>query len=301
MIPVTVFTPTYDRLSLLKRLYTSLQRQTVKEFEWVVVDDGSEDETDKWVQSIISSAPFDIKYKKVPHGGKHRAINIGLNMAAGEYFFIVDSDDYLPDDAIAVVSEWIREVRGIDYLAGVAGLRADPSGRVIGERPAKDSDTYVECSSIERYRMKLQGDKAEVYRTSLLKEYPFPEFDGEFFLTERVVWDRIAHDGYKIRWYNTPIYFCEYTETGLTNSGANSLQGHLANYRGYLEFVKQSVYYLEPVEALAVFRNYNVTARKKGIGIPQRAEDIGFSIRKYLIYMFIKVPFYYSIRILLGL
>ncbi|MBR3126060.1 MAG: hypothetical protein IKF42_11660, partial [Mogibacterium sp.] len=184
-------------------------------------------------------------------------------------------------------------------LAGVAGLRMDVSGSVIGERPDIAQDMYIECTNIDRYRMHLKGDKAEVYKTCILKKYPFPEYDGEMFLTESVVWDRIAHDGYKLRWYNTPIYYCDYRETGLTKSGANSLRGHLNNYCGYLEHVRQSIAVLDPVEAVAVFRYYNYTAGKKGKSISQRAKDIEISTSSYLLYLIFKMPFYYFIKILI--
>ena len=100
---VTVFTPTFNRLPLLKRLYESLKEQTYTGFEWVIVDDDSSDGTEQWIDSITMKASFAIKYKRVSHGGKHRAINKGVQMAAGEVMFFVDSDDYLPIRAIETI------------------------------------------------------------------------------------------------------------------------------------------------------------------------------------------------------
>ena len=323
---ITVFTPTYNRLEFMQRLYRSLLAQTDKSFEWIVVDDASTDGTDAWMASIEDDAPFDIKYKKNPHGGKHRAINTGVKLARGDWFYIVDSDDQLPDNSIETVSRWIRELdhgsgEGADdgagahdagshdagsgqkdrstagRIAGVAGLVTDLSGHVVGEHPDTEVGDYVECGNLQRYRSGLNGDKAEIYRTDIMKRYPFPEFEGEDFVTERVVWDRIAHDGYVLRWYNVPIYTCEYREEGLSKSGINSVKGHLKNYRGYVLFVRQSVRYMEAREAVTVFREYDRTARIRKRVLKKRAKDIGFSVPHYLYYLLIKMPAVYAVRV----
>ena len=295
---ITVFTPTYNRLELLQRLYRSLLAQTDKSFEWVVVDDASTDGTDAWMASIEDEAPFDIKYKKNPHGGKHRAVNTGVKLARGDWFYIVDSDDQLPDNSIETVSRWVAELDDrTDTIAGVAGLVTDLSGHVVGERPDTEVGDYVECGNLQRYRSRLNGDKAEIYRTDIMKRYPFPEFEGEDFVTERVVWDRIAHDGYVLRWYNVPIYTCEYREEGLSKSGINSVKGHLKNYRGYVLFVSQSVRYMEAREAVTIFREYDRTARIRKRVLKKRAKDIGFSVPHYLYYLLIKMPAVYAVRV----
>ena len=295
---ITVFTPTYNRLELLQRLYRSLLAQTDKSFEWVVVDDASTDGTDAWMASIEDEAPFDIKYKKNPHGGKHRAVNTGVKLARGDWFYIVDSDDQLPDNSIETVSRWVAELDDrTDTIAGVAGLVTDLSGHVVGERPDTEVGDYVECGNLQRYRCGLNGDKAEIYRTDIMKRYPFPEFEGEDFVTERVVWDRIAHDGYVLRWYNVPIYTCEYREEGLSKSGINSVKGHLKNYRGYVLFVRQSVRYMEAREAVTIFREYDRTARIRKRVLKKRAKDIGFSVPHYLYYLLIKMPAVYAVRL----
>lgn len=119
---ITVFTPTYNRGYIIENLYKSLQRQTYKNFEWVVIDDGSNDNTkdllDKWTSE---SNEFDIVYKKVVNGGKHRAINRALNYSKGRLFFIVDSDDYLTDDALEKILKWEDTIRKKENFIGVAG------------------------------------------------------------------------------------------------------------------------------------------------------------------------------------
>jgi glycosyltransferase involved in cell wall biosynthesis len=216
---VTVFTPIYNRAYIMEELYNSLLRQTSYNLEWLIVDDGSTDNIAELVnQWQCNSNPFPIHFIQQKNGGKHRAVNRGVREAKGEAFFIVDSDDYLVDNAIQLIENWWKDIAGDNSFAGVAGLRAKKSMCVIGDEVAFDG--YVDATNLERAQYGLKGDKAEVYKTEILKKYPFPEFDGENFITEAVVWDKIAYEGYKIRWYNRITYICEYREDGLTHSGA---------------------------------------------------------------------------------
>ena len=115
----TVFTPTYNRARLLKRLYESLKEQSDKDFEWIIVDDGSKDNTEEVVQGFIKEKSIPIKYLKKENEGKHIAINVGCDMAEGELFFIVDSDDYIPKEAIEEVKRDWKKYRN---NTGIAGL-----------------------------------------------------------------------------------------------------------------------------------------------------------------------------------
>lgn len=220
---VTVFTPTYNRAYIINSLYRSLRRQTVTDFEWIVIDDGSTDNTQELFEQIkADKKEFSLIYKKVPNGGKHRAINKGVQIASGELFFIVDSDDYLCDNAIERIIEVENSIpknTGVCY-AGVAGLRGYSTDKIIGSTFEGD---FLDITSLERPKYHVTGDKAEVFYTSILKQYPFPEFDGENFVTECVVWDRIAFDGYKLRFFNDIIYICDYLPDGLTAQGDSLL------------------------------------------------------------------------------
>ena len=210
----TIFTPTYNRAYRLPDLYQSLLEQTHKDFEWVIVDDCSSDDTYELVCSWLVAKELNITYyRQVKNGGKHRAINRGMALANGELFFIVDSDDYLPPTALATISAYWRQVAADPYCAGVAGLRMTPAGENIG---TSFKPTYLDTNSVNlRYKYGVKGDKAEVFRTSVLKAYPFPEFKGENFVTEALVFNRIAQK-YYLRWFNEATYICEYLEDGLS-------------------------------------------------------------------------------------
>lgn len=237
---ITVFTPTYNRAYCLTRLFQSLKSQTFQDFEWVIVDDGSQDNTQAIIHEFIEEKPFfAIKYRKTENGGKHRAMNRGMDMAEGELLLIMDSDDWLREDAL----EWIDKIeksipeREKKFFAGVHGLKVHTDQSEIGHSFQGD---ICDCTYFERSARGISGDKAEVYYTYLMRKYPFPEYKGEKFCTECLVWDRFAADGLKIRHFNEGIYFCEYLEDGLTKSG-NML--YARNPRQYGDYVHNIVVY----------------------------------------------------------
>jgi Glycosyltransferases involved in cell wall biogenesis len=216
-VSITVFTPTYNRGKYLRRLHDSLKAQSQYLTEWLVVDDGSDDNTAAIMEELIKEAAVSIAYFYQENGGKHRAINRGVQLAKGDLFFIVDSDDYLPVGSLSEVSRrWaaVCQQRDADRYAGLCGLRADSQGTVIG---GKVDYEELDATIIEyRYVRGYHGDKAEIYRTEVLRRFPFPEIDGEKFCTEAMVWNRIAIHPYLLRFFNETIYICEYLPGGLS-------------------------------------------------------------------------------------
>lgn len=225
---ITIMTPTYNRAYILKNAYESLKKQSSFAFEWIIVDDGSTDETESIVKQWIEEEHnFSIIYEKQKNGGKHRAVNKGVSLAKYNYFFILDSDDSLTENAVATIHEWIAGIAGLKGFAGIAGLRGSRDIAIGG----KPREQYIDATNLERNKYGLLGDKAEIYKTEILKQYPFPEFEGEIFIRESAVWDRIAKDGLKIRFYNEIIYLCEYIEDGLTKN--TNAQTYAKNFLGF--------------------------------------------------------------------
>lgn len=213
---ITVFTPTYNRAYILQKLYQSLLQQTCMDFEWLVVDDGSTDNTSElFEQWQAEENSFPIRYFKQPNGGKHKAINRGVNEAKGELFFIVDSDDILSTEAIQRIINQYLPIRNDMSFGGVCGLRAYHNGERIG---GECNFGTLDCTSLDfRYKYHIKGDMAEVIRTNVLKEFPFPEIEGERFCPEALIFNRIATK-YKLRYFYEKVYLCEYLEDGLTAS-----------------------------------------------------------------------------------
>ena len=192
---ITVFTPTYNRAKLLPRLHKSLQEQTNKDFEWVIVDAGSTDNTKEAIDNIIiqEENDFPIRYFYKENGGKHTAINQGVKEAKGDLFFIADSDDVLLPNSLEIVYQQYSKIKENKDFGGVCGLDCYADGKIIGTGLAKD---FIDIN--------------------VLKEFPFPEIVNEHFVPEVLVWNRIAQK-YKLRYINQPIYQVEYQEGGLTS------------------------------------------------------------------------------------
>ncbi len=211
----TVFTPAYNRAYIIGKLYESLCTQTLRDFEWLVVDDGSTDNTSQLIAEFSRQNKITIRYIRQENGGKHRAINRGVKEARGELFFIVDSDDHLTNTALERLAFHYGKVKGNPSFCGVSGLRKFPDGRKIG---GEENWKILDCTCLEfRYKFKARGDIAEAYKTSVLKEFPFPEFPGERFCAESLVWNRIAQK-FKLRYFYEKIYVCEYLPDGLSAS-----------------------------------------------------------------------------------
>lgn len=224
---ITVFTPTYNRAYILEKLYRSLQRQTFRDFEWLIVDDGSSDNTEDVVSAWQREGnDFPIRYFKKANGGKCRAINYGVDLAEGELFFNVDSDDYLTDDALEKVARWVDSLPVDGNFCGVVGnLGTSPT-----ETPNTPMDTpYRDATLLERYadfaEHPIDGERAPVFFTDIQKKYKYPELEGEKFVTPAVTWNRMAHDGYRVRVFDDIIWVYEYQPDGLTaNVGRNFIK-----------------------------------------------------------------------------
>ena len=212
---ISVFTPTYNRASLLSRLYDTLILQTYKNFEWIIVDDGSKDNTKEVVNSFVAERKIDIHFVQQENGGKHRAINTGVSLAKGELFFILDSDDVLPNNALELVAENYKSIKDNASFAGVSGIDGYFDGQSIGTGLPSE---LLNCNSVDiRYKYHVKGDMKEIFRTSVMKEFPFPDIEGEKFCPEVLVWNRIARK-YKLRYFNKIIYKVEYQPEGLTSN-----------------------------------------------------------------------------------
>lgn len=213
---ITIITPTYNRANLLPRLHESLMRQTNQDFEWLVVDDGSVDNTEALIRQFCLESTFRIHYVRQDNAGKHTALNRGIARICSELTYIVDSDDYLPDDAVEIILSYHQKYRNINGLCGYSFLRCHGDGSVNTAYFPEDEQisTYLET----RINGNIGGDKAEVFYTDLLKQYPFPVFEGEKYMPEDVVWMQMSGP-YKMVHINKNVYICDYLEGGLTRTG----------------------------------------------------------------------------------
>jgi glycosyltransferase involved in cell wall biosynthesis len=169
----TVFTPTYNRAYTLKRVYDSLQAQTFRDFEWLIVDDGSTDNTAELVQEWQSEAGFPIRYVKKSNGGKHTAINLGVPLAEGELFLIFDSDDACFPDALEKLAHYWNtiDLSERDDFAAVTGWCVDINGNPLCTPFPSD---IFDATALDIRRYGAKGEYWGFTRTSVMKQYPFP-------------------------------------------------------------------------------------------------------------------------------
>lgn len=208
----TIFTPTYNRGNLLARLYQSLVIQESQDFEWLIIDDGSLDDTQTIVQSFIDENRLDIRYYKKENGGKHTAYNYALDMARGDWFMCVDADDMLHKDALANVRNTICSVAND---TGVIAYKEDTAGNLLSDIFPPE---VTRCKMNElSLRYNCNGEFSLVFPMQLAAQYKFPVFPEERFIGECVVYDRIGkmHDCVLLP---SVITICEYQPDGYSSN-----------------------------------------------------------------------------------
>lgn len=210
---ISVVTPTYNRAYILPQCYQSLTRQTSMDFEWIVVDDGSEDETEKLISRFVEENRIPITYIKQENGGKHRAHNRGVLAAKGELCVCLDSDDQLTEDAIEVAAEyWAGHSQ--EDLIGILAKRGSLEDRspICSSWPAE----LTACTMFDlNNKYGFEGDTILFFKTILLKNNLFVEFPGERFLSEANLYYDLDHFG-KMLLLDRVLYLCEYLPDGLT-------------------------------------------------------------------------------------
>lgn len=227
---ITVFTPTYNRAYTLHQLYESLRRQNNFDFEWLIIDDGSTDNTEELVKQWIDKTDeFKIRYYKTANGGKPRAINKALELIETPYIFIMDSDDYLTDDALEFLSIRIPELEESKELVGLGVMLGKNNNQTIG-KPLFKNRTFIDASNLERKKYGLDIDCKELYKAEILKKYPFEVWEGETFSPEEIVLNEMALQGYKVRWYNKVGVISEYLKDGLTVNAFGLIQKNPMGY-----------------------------------------------------------------------
>ena len=269
---ISILTPTYNRGKLLLPLYDSLKSLTFKDFEWLIVDDGSEDDTEQyalsWIAHNIQNAEFPIRYIKKSNGGKHTAINRGVREANGELILILDSDDTLPSDSLATIAQYYEQCKGYKDCAGVCGLMAHHDGQLIGTGFPKDP--MYESALLFRYAEKgnVTGDLLEVYKTSVMREFPFPEIDNEKFCPESLVWNRIANT-YKLFCFNKVIYYRDYLEGGLTSKIVRiRMNSPVASTMTYAEMLDYDISLKWRIRSAINYWRFRYCIKNKALKVP---------------------------------
>lgn len=250
----TVFTPTYNRKSLLPRLFNYLVGENYSDLEWVIIDDGSNDGTAEYISSIQAESSFSIKYYYQNNSGKYIAFNKAIQLADGEYFVCIDSDDIYIEGAFKKLESYMSktsdEIAGLCYLAG----QLNNNTLLIGTPFPSEIE---ECNLIDIYgKYGVKGDKGILHRTKILKQYCFPSIPGEKFVTESVLYAQISLK-YKYKLINEIIELVEYQKDGLSNTYKmlliNNPAGSLVNYSLIDKFDLRGIFLLKNTVRLLSF------------------------------------------------
>lgn len=278
----TVFTATYDRAATLPRVHASLVRQTLRDFEWLIVDDGSTDETPTLVEGWIADGDLDIRYLRKPNGGKHTAWNLGVAEARGRFFLSLDSDDACTPDALQVFhDEWQRiDPQRREDFVGVCCLVMDPAGVVVGDRFPEDVlDTTSDSLRFEHH---VTGDKWSFMRIEVAREFPFPELPGMRYVPESVVWGRVASK-YQERYVNKVLHVnhadgsARLTTASWQDARANALGSRVALEEKAARWLRH-----DPAFFLRAGARYSRNSWLCSVGVRQQLRDLHGTVPRAL-------------------
>ena len=237
---LTIFTPTYNRAYTLPRLYQSLLKQDTSIFEWLIVDDGSTDNTHQLVDSWLMEGKLDIRYVYQQNSGKMQAHNRGVEECRTKMFLCCDSDDWLEDYSVkSAVDFWL------DHTTGDKAKNLPPLCGMISPRKMVNSeDSFAKMPKSLRfttldglYMLGYKGETALMFITDVIKQHLFPKIEGEKFITEKYVYNQLDRK-YQLLVYPEYYNICEYQTDGYT---CNALKTALKNPLGCALYLKQDI------------------------------------------------------------
>jgi len=256
---ITVYTATYNRAYVLENLYNSLLRQSNQSFEWLIIDDGSQDNTHKLVSKWIKDDKIKITYKFQQNKGKMEALNLAHDLISSELNVCVDSDDYLVDDAIEIIlCEW-EKVKSNKKIAGIVGLDVFKTGEVVGTKFPED----LKYSKFSHLNKIIKGDKKLVYRTEVVKQYPkYPSIANEKFPAPGYLYRLIDQD-YDLYLINKVLCVVEYLNDGLSKNKYAQFKNQPNSFMYYrLEIIRMSDSFLEKYKSAIHYVSSCLFAKK---------------------------------------
>lgn len=234
-IILTVFTPTYNRAYILGKLYMSLCNQTDNRFEWLIVDDGSTDDTESVIIQWVKESKIKIRYFKQKNGGKQRAHNKGVELCNTPLFLCVDSDDYVLPTFVEDHLTAFDNIKNREDISGIVSLQKHDDGKLIS---TSLPEGVTESSLMNLYNnLHFRGDVTLAYKTDILKQYPFVVENGEKFIGENYVYDQIDQK-YKMLLLSKPLLVKEYLSDGYTTNVRRLTKN---NPKSYMRLKRQCI------------------------------------------------------------
>ncbi|MGY4105405.1 glycosyltransferase family 2 protein [Ignavigranum ruoffiae] len=263
---ITILTPAYNRADYLQPLYRSLQDQSMKGFQWLIIDDGSQDQTETVVNQMMSqhNQSFQINYYRKENGGKHSALNYAHPYIQGDYVMVVDSDDQLAPQAIEIMSQAIEDLgSATDSIGWLAFLKWERTGQVIDPPYRQDGEvlTYIDYLNGGR-----KGECADLYQSQVFKTYPYPEIPGERFVSEAYLNIYAAVEGqYRMKTLNQVIQITEYYDQGLTSQGRRlQLASPIGNAKLWQAVAGAKFSWKMQVKGMLLYLTYGLVGNQTG-------------------------------------
>lgn len=271
---LTIFTPTFNRAYILSKLYKSLANQDNKNFVWLIVDDGSSDDTKGLVQKFQAENLIEIQYIFQENKGKHFAVNNGLRNTKTDFFSVIDSDDFLAENAVEEMEKLSGKIKKDHQIAGFTFIR-------FSEKTDFNKEKYGRrewlVSGRAEYKWEFPGEMTYCFKTEIHKQFMFPEFEGEKFCPESLIFRRVERK-YKILFTDKVLAFGDYLPDGLMS---NYYQLLIKNPKSSLLNIKERFQDdLSHEERFHLANNYWDIASKSGASFKERI----FGISPFLIF-----------------
>ena len=296
---VSIFTPTYNRRSTIYRTYQSLKALKLASphisFEWIIVDDGSSDNTEKLGELWCKENQLPIRYFKQPNQGKHVAMNFAIENARGEFWLTIDSDDTILPNALDLYINTWNSIENKDVYCGVSARCVDDSGNIVGTLlPHNPLDTTF---TDLRFKYNIKGEMLEFYKVSILKQYPFPTYDSRMrFCPEAIVWHEIAKK-YKLRVIDkaTRIYHFD-APTSIMRE--KNIRRSVSNYYLWLYYINNLSTYIfnNPMEIIKAYVGISMDGFNCGKSIKTILHDCNSTIKRLLVLILIPIGKILSIK-----
>lgn len=247
---LTIFTPTYNRGKLLDRVYKSLVEQKCKDFEWLIVDDGSTDNTSAVVEQFIKERKIAVRYIYKENGGKHTAYNVAINNALGDLFLCLDSDDILAPNTVDIIMHSNNKLQDND--CGFIGYKQDTKGKLLSARLQSDESTHYGLFQYGK-KQNITGEFTFIFKKDIIQNYLYPVFPNERFIGECVLYDKLEIDGYTFCPLKEVIEICEYQPKGLSNDFNGLMKKNPAGY---------CLYFMQRIDMQDSLKSRIITAGK---------------------------------------
>lgn len=234
-ILLTVVTPTYNRAYILHRCYESLINQTYKSFIWMIIDDGSTDNTEELVNKWINNGKINIIFYKKENGGKASALNFALDRIDTDYWVCLDSDDTFSHNAVELALQELDEIKNNAKYCGILALRNTPNGNILGGKQIPEEVNETTVMEIQD-KYNIRSEFIQFYKTKITLQYRFPQIPGEKFISPEYL-AREINRRYKFKVSRNIFCYCQYLPDGLTK---NKLDVIKKNPKGYTLIKRQS-------------------------------------------------------------